>query len=130
MKTTLTRIDFRIIPIIFTLMVISLAVIASMTSTDDTSFWTPLVKSQLRWFLLGWVIFFFTASLDYRMFKDWSAPLYIFTILLLLGLFFVSPIQNVHRWYRIPGLASFQPSEQAKFIMVIFLSWFLEKKGN
>lgn len=131
-KTTLalTRIDFRIIPIILSLMVISLLIIASMTATDETAFWTPLVKSQLRWFLLGWVIFFCTANIDYRIFKDWSVPLYSVTILLLLGLFFVSPIQNVHRWYRIPGVASFQPSEQAKFIMAIFLSWFFEKKGS
>ncbi|MBX9744482.1 MAG: FtsW/RodA/SpoVE family cell cycle protein, partial [Chlamydiales bacterium] len=36
----------------------------------------------------------------------------------------------VHRWYRIPGVASFQPSEQAKLVMVIFLAWFLERKGK
>ncbi len=42
----------------------------------------------------------------------------------------MSPIQNVHRWYKIPGVASFQPSEQAKLILVIFLSWFLERRSS
>ena len=56
--------------------------------------------------------------------------LYIAIVLLLVGLFFVSPIQNVHRWYRIPYIASIQPSEQAKLIVVIVLSWFLERKGS
>lgn len=93
-------------------------------------FWTPLAKSQLRWCILSWVVFFFAAGFDYRKLRDWSAILYVGIILLLIGLFFVTPIQNVHRWYRIPGLMSIQPSEQAKFILVIVLSWFLERKGS
>lgn len=49
-------------------------------------------------------------------------------IISLIGLFFTNSIQNVHRWYRIPLLnISFQPSECAKFIIVISLSWFLER---
>ena len=128
----LSRIDYRILPIILGLMTISLLVISSMTAeiADDGGFWTPLVKTQLRWFCLGWVVFFLTSSFDYRHIRDWSLFLYIFIVLLLIGLFFVSPIQNVHRWYKIPGLASFQPSEQAKLIIVIFLSWFLERRGS
>jgi rod shape determining protein RodA len=97
---------------------------------ESVSFWTPLVKTQLRWFCLGWAIFFLASIFDYRNLRDWSLFLYIAAILLLVGLFFVSPIQNVHRWYRIPGVASFQPSEQAKLIVIIFLSWFLERRGS
>lgn len=130
---TLSRLDYRIMPVILGLMVISLLVISSMTADlaeEGLSFWTPLVKTQLRWFCLGWVIFFLASAFDYRNLRDWSLFLYIAAIILLVGLFFVSPIQNVHRWYRIPGLASFQPSEQAKLIVVIFLSWFLERRGS
>lgn len=130
---TLSRLDYRILPLIFTLMVISLLVISSMTgdATEESPlFWTPLVKSQVRWFFLGWAVFLACAAFDYRSLRDWSPFLYILFIVLLLGLFFVSPIQNVHRWYRIPGVASFQPSEQAKLVLVIFLSWFLERRGS
>ncbi len=126
----LSRIDFRILPIVVCLMFISLAVISSMTSGDSDLFWTPLVKQQLRWFCLGWSLFFVMAFFDYRKLREWSLFLYIGVVLLLIGLFFVSPIQNVHRWYRIANLVSFQPSEQAKLILVIVLSWFLERKGN
>lgn len=128
-----TRVDYRIFPIILGLMVISLLVISSMTvdfSEDGPTFWTPLVKSQVRWFCLGWGVFFLCSAFDYRHLRDWSLLLYCVAILLLVGLFFVSPIQNVHRWYRIPGVASFQPSEQAKLIVVIFLGWFLERRGS
>jgi rod shape determining protein RodA len=51
-------------------------------------------------------------------------------VLLLIGLFFVPAIQNVHRWYRIPFLGmAVQPSECAKLIVVIALSWFLENRA-
>ncbi len=130
---TLTRVDYRILPVILGLMMISLLVISSMTadlSEEGLTFWTPLVKSQLRWFCMGWGVFFLASAFDYRNLRDWSLFLYVVIVILLFGLFFVSPIQNVHRWYRIPGVASFQPSEQAKLIVIIFLSWFLERKGN
>lgn len=127
----LSRIDLRVIPFVCALMVISLLVISSMTGEEGESiaFWTPLVKSQLRWQCLGWGMFFLAAGFDYRKLRDWSLILYIATVVLLFGLFFVSPIQNVHRWYRIPGIMSIQPSEQAKLILVIATSWFLERKG-
>ncbi|HLB53312.1 MAG TPA: FtsW/RodA/SpoVE family cell cycle protein [Chlamydiales bacterium] len=130
----LSRIDFRIFPILFCLMWISLAVLSSMTAEvkdfEPISFWTPLVKTQLRWFCLGWGLFFASAWFDYRRLREWSPFLYIAILLLLIGLFFVEPIQNVHRWYRIPFLASIQPSEQAKLVLVIALAWFLEWKGS
>lgn len=129
-----SRIDFRVLPIICALMVISLCIISSMTGEardwEGFSFWTPLVKTQLRWCCLGWMVFFATAMFDYRRLRSWSLVLYIGMICLLVGLFFVDPIQNVHRWYRIPHVASFQPSEQAKLVLVIVLSWFLERKGS
>jgi len=130
----LSRIDYRILPIVAGLMWISLLVISSMSGEageiDGPSFWTPLVKSQVRWFCLGWIVFTICSAFDYRKLRDWSLFLYLAAILLLIGLFFASPIQNVHRWYRIPGIASFQPSEQTKLIVVIALAWFLERSGN
>ncbi len=130
----LSRLDWRIYPLVFCLMTISLLVISAMTGSvdewDGPVFWTPLVKSQMRWFCLGWLVFVFFASFDYRKLRDWSFFIYLVTLILLIGLFFVSPIQNVHRWYRIPGIASIQPSEQAKLALIIGLSWFLERKGS
>jgi len=130
----LSRIDFRLLPIIICLMIVSLLVISSMTGEagewEAPQFWTSLVKVQLRWFCLGWVVFFVCSAFDYRKLRDWSLFLYAVAILLLIGLFFADPIQNVHRWYKIPGMASIQPSEQAKLILVIAIGWFLERKGS
>jgi rod shape determining protein RodA len=128
-----SRFDFRVIFLTLALMGMSLLVISSMTydptDGESNSFWTPLVKTQLRWFCLGWGVFFTAAFFDYRKLRNWSVLIYILFALMLLGLFFVSPIQNVHRWYRIPKVMSFQPSEQAKLALIFMLSWFLERKG-
>lgn len=126
----LVNIDLRQIILIFLLMAISLLVISSMTSTtDSTAFFTPFVKNQIQWFVLGWIVFIFFAGFDYRKFYQWTWFLYLFMIVLLLGLFIVSPIQRVHRWYRLPLVGmNIQPSEHAKIIVVFTLGWFLEKQ--
>jgi rod shape determining protein RodA len=81
--------------------------------------------------MIGWVIFCFFVVMDYRKFRTWSWVLYAIVLLLLIGLFFTTPIQNVQRWYRIPFLGrAFQPSEYSKLVVMIALSAFLEMKGR
>ncbi|MBI2742703.1 MAG: FtsW/RodA/SpoVE family cell cycle protein [Chlamydiales bacterium] len=125
----LSRIDFRVIPILLGLMMISLLVISA--TTGEEGFLTPLTQSQLQWFALGSAVFLFFAGFDYRKFREWAWILYIGMLILLIGLFFTAPIQNVHRWYRLPFIGiAVQPSEYAKLIVVIALSWFLENRTN
>lgn len=129
----LTRIDFRTIPILLALMCISLLVISATTCETwdkiEESFFTPSVLNQMKGYGLGIIVYLFFAGFDYQKLKKWSWCFYILTIILLFGLFFTTPIQNVQRWYRIPGLGlAFQPSEYAKLFVVMTLSRFLEDK--
>lgn len=131
----LRRIDFRTLPLIMALMVISILVIASTTSefqlTGEDIFFTPNVKRQIQRFGIGTICYLFFAGLDYHKLREWALVFYVGTIILLLGLFFTEPIQHVHRWYRIPFIGgTLQPSEYAKLTLVFTLSWFLEKKGR
>jgi len=126
------RIDVKSLPILFFLMLSSLLIIASASSEIGAeTFFTPLVKSQLRWFVIGIGVYLFFAGLNYHQLRKWTWVLYGGMILMLVGLFFTNPIQNVHRWYRIPFLPiAIQPSEFAKLIVVIALSAFLEMKSK
>ena len=128
----LARLDFRVIPVILSLMFISLLVISAHTLNSDNleeGFLTPVVRTQIQWFGIGSVLYLFCAGFDYRKLREWTWILYALMIVSLVGLFFTDSIQRVHRWYRIPFInASFQPSECAKFIVVITLSWFLERR--
>jgi len=129
----LRRIDFRTIPLILGLMVMSVLIITSTTHelqcSAEGKFLTFCCKKQIQWFSVGLCAYLFFAKLDYRKLRNWAWVLYIGTTLLLLGLFFTEPIQGVHRWYRIPIIGgTLQPSEYAKLSLIIILSWFLEKK--
>ncbi len=129
----LFKIDFRIIPVLGLLMLISLLVISSATieMTPDgmeERIFTPYVINQAKWFIIGIFVFICAAAFDYRKLHEWTWLLYVLMILSLLGLFFTKTIVGVQRWYRIPLIGiSIQPSETAKLIVVITLSWFLEK---
>lgn len=129
----LARIDFRVLPILFALTMISLLIISSNTMEItqeglEESFFTPQVKKQIQGFLIGCAIFIFFAGFDYNKLREWTWILYAIMLFLLVGLFFTDAVQRVHRWYKIPFINySFQPSEYAKLIVVITLSWYLEK---
>lgn len=133
---SLSRIDFRVVPILLTLMFISLLVISSHTGGVDKEgleegFFTPTVRLQMQWFLIGSVVYVLSATFDYHKLREWTWILYVLMIVSLLGLFFTDSIQRVHRWYRIPIIGgTFQPSEYAKLIVVITLSWFLERRRD
>lgn len=131
----LLRIDWRIVLVIISLMVISLLIISATDPAchtgRQTSFFTPKVQKQLQRFVIGWAVFFLFTTIDYNKLREWAWILYVVMVLSLLGLFFVPAIQNVHRWYRLPFIgASIQPSEYAKLIVVISLSWFLERNRS
>jgi rod shape determining protein RodA len=118
------------------LMSISLVTISSY-SVDLVSelaqgpFFTPLVRTQLKWFLIGWALFFLFAAFDYNKLREYAWIIYALCIVALIGLFFTDPIQRVHRWYRIPFINFYaQPSEAAKLTVIIALSWFLERRAH
>jgi len=127
-----SRLDFRLISIILVMMVISLLVISSTTQEGpEYIFFTRFVKNQLRAFLLGWGIFLFFAGFDYQKLREWTWILYLGMILALIGLYWMGPLNKVHRWYYLPILKmSIQPSEYAKLIVVLSLGWFLEKNSE
>jgi len=130
---TLTRIDFRIVPVIVSLMLVSLLILASFAVEHnpdgiEEGLLSPIVKNQIKRFIMGWAVFIFFAGFDYNKLREWSWILYAIMLISLIGLFFSKSIVGVQRWYRIPLLGlSIQPSEFAKLSVIIALSWFLER---
>lgn len=126
------RIDYRIFALTLFLMVVSLLVIVSTTqstfSNSDSITFSPFFKNQSRAFILGIGVYFFLICFDYRKLREWTWFMYVGLIILLIGLFFFPPIHNVRRWYRFSFIPfDIQPSEYAKLVVVVMLSWFLEK---
>jgi rod shape determining protein RodA len=130
-STYFKKIDYWMCSIIAVLMLLSLVVISSSTIQHENSpgFFSYAVQSQLRSYMVGWVCYLLLGWIDYRTIKNLAPLLYLITLLLLVGLFFTAPIQNVHRWFRLPLIPfAFQPSEFLKVILILTLSWFFEDK--
>lgn len=124
--------DLRVIPVILTLMLISLLTISANdfyfnSQMSDEVFFNARVKSQIRWFVTGWGVYFFFAGLNYNRLRNLTWLLYLGMLVALAGLFFTEASHGVRRWYRFPGM-TLQPSELAKLIVVLSLSWFLDRR--
>src|SRR3984885_9787785 len=82
---------------------------------------------QLIWAAAGIVAMVVAMQVDYRRYKN---PALVFsflgvTTLLLISVFFLDRSHNTHRWIHAGGV-SFQPSELAKPVLILFLAYFLD----
>ncbi len=88
------------------------------------------VWRQALWVLVGIVAMLVLMLVDverYRSPKFVYAALTI-TILLLISVYFMPGSRNTHRWIRFGQFFTFQPSEIAKPVLVLFLAWFLHTR--
>src|SRR5208282_3136540 len=86
---------------------------------------------QLIWASAGLLAMVVAMRVDYRRYKQ---PALVFsllglTTLLLISVFFLDRSHNTHRWFRVGGF-SFQPSELAKPVLILFLAYFLESRAK
>jgi cell division protein FtsW len=87
------------------------------------------VLRQFGWAVFGVLTMFGLMKVDY---KHYRHPAVMFsligiTTLLLISVFFLDRSHNTHRWFRL-GILSFQPSEVAKPVAILFLAYFLEAR--
>lgn len=89
-----------------------------------------LWQQQMLWVFLGVIAFFAMASLNYRDLWDATYFLYGLAVFLLLLVYVLGVIRlGAQRWLKI-GQFSFQPSEFAKIVMVIFLAKYFSRKST
>ncbi len=88
------------------------------------------VGKQALWALAGVLTMVVLMRIDY---SRYNSPRFIYpaisiTTLLLLLVFFFRDSHNTHRWIRFGGFFTFQPSEIAKPVIILFLAWFLHSR--
>jgi cell division protein FtsW len=87
---------------------------------DGDSFY--YIKRQLIFAVIGVVAMFAFSCIDYH---RWHALAWIAWVgsILLLGIALLLPSSTgIHRWIRIPGIGQFQPSEVAKFALILLFA--------
>ena len=88
------------------------------------------VGRQAAWALAGVIALVVLMQVDA---SHYNSPRFIYpalaiTTLLLVSVFFIPGSHNTHRWIRFGGHFTFQPSEIAKPVLVLFLAWFLHSR--
>ena len=115
-----------------TLVVVGLAMVFSASAIiAQEHFHTPyaLLSRQAAWAVAGLLLMVVLMSVDY---ERYNSPRFIFaalalTTILLVLVFFFRNAQHAHRWILVGGF-SFQPSEIAKPVLILFLAWFLSQR--
>jgi rod shape determining protein RodA len=91
---------------------------------------TPLYIKQMYWLSVGLGLMFFTLFYDYRHLEKFAYPLYILSILLLVGVMVAGKtVYGSKRWLLL-GPITFQPSELAKIGVILALSTYFSRRPH
>ncbi len=115
--------DFILIFCIMSLVCIGVVMVFSAsiyTSSIEYNDQYYLFKKQLIFALIGTIAMIITSKIDYRLYQKYSRIIMgIAIVLLILVLFIGSEANGARRWFYIAGV-SLQPSEVAKYAVIIF----------
>ncbi|MGC2049720.1 MAG: FtsW/RodA/SpoVE family cell cycle protein, partial [Gallionella sp.] len=112
-------------------MVYSSSSVVALTTYDDPAFF---MKRQIMWAVIGLALMAITMRIDHVVFQDKRVVLALLVVSFVLLAATLVPgvgrmINGSRRWLRL-GMFSFQPSELAKFVVVVYMSHYMAKKGK
>jgi rod shape determining protein RodA len=89
------------------------------------------LKKQILWAVLGLILMFAVASIDYRRYRRWTPAIYVVSLLLLLAV--LSPagvtVNGGKAWIALPGGFEVEPSEFAKLALILSTAYLLTRRG-
>ena len=92
--------------------------------------WTYFLKREAIYGLIGLAAFAFGLRTDYSVYRRLTYPLLFTSLALLVAVLAVGPtVGGAVRWFKL-GPLSFQPSEMAKFALVLYLAVLLARKAE
>jgi cell division protein FtsW len=117
--------------VVSVVMVYSSSSVVALTTYDDPAFF---MKRQILWAIIGLALMAITMRMDHRTFCDQRIAIGLAVVALILLSATLVPgigkmVNGSRRWLRF-GVLSFQPSEFAKLALIVYLSYFISKKGE
>lgn len=128
------QIDFPLFIVILILLSIGINMVFSASMYQDRQFYNDSyhhLRKQIVWAGIGIAAMIATSNINYKILKN-RKLIYIgmiVTLALLLIVFAMPPVKGARRWIGIGG-ASFQPSEIAKLMIIVFISEKLSRGGD
>ncbi|GAA0085190.1 stage V sporulation protein E [Clostridium sp. CTA-7] len=132
-KVRMESIDYSMLCAILILLFIGVVMVYSSSSyyalyeteSKSTEFF---FKKEVLWTIVGIAGMIFTMSIDYHFYKKITPWLVIGTIVCLVVVLFIgAEINGARRWIKL-GPLSFQPSELAKYVLVLYLALLIDKR--
>lgn len=80
------------------------------------------IRSQLVFAAIGVVVMYIASRVDYHIFHRLAPLLMLLSLVLLVVVLFMPELNGAKRWIIVPGLGTFQPSEIAKFAVIVLFS--------
>jgi len=126
---SLMGITVAVLVLVGIVMVFSSSAVYALEKYNDSYYF---LKRQAVWCLLGTGVLLVVKKMDYRKLQQHTYPIMLATFLLLLAVMFPQVSKEVggaRRWLTLGGF-SFQPSELAKFALVLFIAKSLVKRAD
>lgn len=127
-------IDFILFSAIMILVAIGVVMVFSASSYS--AFFNPEIKDSMHYLkrqgisaIIGAFAMFFFIRFDYHKLKRYTVAIMIVTFVLLIAVYFTTPVNGARRWIPLP-VFNLQPSEIAKYVIVLYMAKSLEVKGE
>ncbi|MGL4230819.1 MAG: rod shape-determining protein RodA [Casimicrobium sp.] len=127
MQTLWNKLTDHIDPVLFAIVSIitALGLLVLYSAANETM---GRVISQSNKVVVAVIIMFVLANLSPTFIARFAVPLYIFGIVLLVGVAVGGEvIKGARRWLKIPGIGNIQPSEIMKIAVPLILAWYFER---
>ncbi len=112
-------------------MVYSSSSVVALKTYDDPAYF---MKRQIAWAVIGLALMAIATRIDHTVFQNKRVVIALLFISLVLLVATLVPgvgrmVNGARRWLPL-GMISFQPSEFAKFSVVVYMSYYVAKKGK
>lgn len=127
MKTTVKTLDWTLMFLVFALSAIGILMVYSATANIHGL--SHIWQKQAIWLCVAFAVTWLVSQIDYRLWLESAFYLYgIALFFLLLVIFAGDTSKGAQRWLNF-GFFSFQPSELAKFAVILTLARYIGSKG-
>jgi rod shape determining protein RodA len=122
------RIDSVIVIVLVMLMGISILSIYSVTNGRILQKLDGFHLQMIKYYILGFVVFFALTFVDYRIFVKYAVYIYLLGIALLVSVSYIGKVENGAQLGLEIGELRFQPAELFKLVLILFLSSIIIRK--